>query len=425
MAIASSGALIDALRQYELLTSEQLAQLPHLVPGRCDDARKLAKMLGQRGWLTIYQINQLLLGRAKHLVYGPYHVLDVLGQGGLSQVFKARHREHHWLAALKVLRPEALESDEGKQRFLQEMEAMARLEHPNIVQFCDIDQAEDIFYFAMEFVEGTDLGKYVRLSGPLPAAEACEYIYQTALGLQHAHERNLVHRDIKPVNLFLTHVNLPQTSRTRSAYHSQLTTQSTRSEPLIKILDWGLANLRTMMGRTQAQMMESMARGIIGTADYLSPEQARSADSVDIRGDIYSLGCTFYYLLTRRAPFPGGSLMQKLLQHQQSQPQPIEELRSDIPAVITDILNRMLAKDPQDRFQTPAAVALALLPFVRADQPIYSLPREQLTQLRGVPCHPIKDDTPLPARLGGRIGTRSPRFPKAGRDALADTSCPR
>jgi eukaryotic-like serine/threonine-protein kinase len=421
MAIASSGALIDTLRQYDLLTSDQLAQLPHLVQGRCDDARKLAKMLGQRSWLTIYQINQLLLGRAKHLVYGPYHVLDVLGQGGLSQVFKARHQEHHWLAALKVLRPEALESDEGKQRFLQEMEAMARLDHPNIVQFCDVDQAEDIFYFAMEFVEGTDLGKYVRLSGPLPVAEACEYIYQTALGLQHAHERNLVHRDIKPVNLYLTHVNMPQSSRARAGR----TAIKERNEPLIKILDWGLANLRTMMGRTQAQMMENMAKGIIGTADYLSPEQARSADTVDIRGDIYSLGCTFYYLLTRRAPFPGGSLMQKLVQHLQAQPDPIEDLRSDVPAAVAGILNRMLAKDPQERFQTPAAVALALLPFVRADQPIYSLPREKLAKLRGVPCHPIKDDTPLPARLGGRIGTRSPRFPKAGRDALADTSCPR
>ena len=298
-----------------------MPQLPHLVQGRCDDARKLAKMLGQRGWLTIYQINQLLLGRGKNLVYGPYHVLDVLGQGGLSQVFKARHREHHWLAALKVLRPEALESEEGRFRFLQEMEAMARLDHPNIVQFCDVDQADDIFYFAMEFVEGTDLGKYVRLSGPLPVAEACEYIYQAALGLQHAHERNLVHRDIKPVNLFLTHVSVPQSTRSKTAKQGR--EGKGKQEPLIKILDWGLANLRTMMGRTQAQMIESMAKGIIGTADYLSPEQARSADTVDIRGDIYSLGCTFYYLLTRRAPFPTGSLMQKLMQHQQAEPEPV------------------------------------------------------------------------------------------------------
>ncbi len=425
MPIASSGALIEALRQYGLLTKDQLEQLPELACGRGDDARALAKTLGQRGWLTIYQINQLLAGRADKLVYGPYHVLDFLGQGGLSQVFKARHSQHHWLAALKVLRAEALASNEGKQRFLQEMEAMARLDHPNIVQFCDVDQAGDTFYFAMEYVEGTDLGKYVRLSGPLPVHEACEYLYQTALGLQHAHERNLVHRDIKPVNLFLTHVLLP----TKDVEGEKEARRYAKRKPLplIKILDWGLASLRTPRGQTQAQMMENIAKGIIGTADYLSPEQAGSAHTVDTRGDIYSLGCTFYYLLTRQPPFPGGSLMQKLMQHQQAEPEPIEHMRPDAPPGVRTILGRMLAKKPEKRFQTPAAVALALLPFVRADQHIYSLSREQLAQLRGVPCHPLMDDTPLPVRLGGEPGMPIPRLPKAGslrNDTHADTACP-
>jgi len=422
MAIASSGALIDALRENGLLTAEQLAQLPNLAHGRGDSARNLAKLLAERGWLTIYQINQLLIGKAKQLAYGPYHVLDVLGQGGLSQVFKARHREHDWLVALKVIRPEALASAEGKNRFLQEMEAMARLDHPNIVQFCDVDQTDETFYFAMEYVEGTDLGKYVRLAGPLPVKEACEYIYQTSLGLQHAHERNMVHRDIKPVNLFLTHVLV----RAKSGKGKSRSAKAAR-QPIIKILDWGLADLRTPLGQTQAEMMENIAKGIIGTADYLSPEQARSAHTVDIRGDIYSLGCTFYYLLTRKAPFPTGSLMQKLIQHQQAEPEAMEYLRTDVPAGVRAILRRMLAKKPEDRFQTPAALSLALLPYVRADQEIYSMSREQLAQLRGVPCHPIKDDTPLPVPLGGKPGIVSPRLAKAGpdrNDAHADTSCP-
>lgn len=420
MAIASSGALIDALRGCQLLSPEQLEQLPHLAHhGRCDSARNLAKILGQRGWLTIYQINQLLLGKAKQLTYGPYHVLDVLGQGGLSQVFKARHRDLKFMVALKVIRPEALASPEGKKRFLQEMEAMARLDHPNIVQFCDVGQSDEAFYFAMEYVEGTDLGKYVRLAGPLPVREACEYIYQTSLGLQHAHERNLVHRDIKPVNLFLTHVHVP--TRPASLKGRSKLVRS----PFIKILDWGLADLRTPRGQTQAQMMENIAKGIIGTADYLSPEQARSAHTVDIRGDIYSLGCTFYYLLTRRPPFPTGSLMQKLIQHQQAEPEAIEYLRTDLPAGARAILRRMLAKKPEDRFQTPAALSLALLPFVRADQEIYNMSREQLARLRGVPCHPLQDDTPLPKPLGGRPGIASPRLSKAGSDKHADTSCPK
>src|SRR5207249_2275970 len=146
------------------------------------------------------------------LAIGPYHVLDKLGQGGLSAVYKARHRDHQNLVAIKMIKAEVFASPEGRQQFLQEVEAMARLDHPNIVQFCDADQWNDTYYFAMEYVEGTDLGKVVRLSGALPVREACDYIRQAALGLQHAYERNLIHRDIKPVNLFLTHVSAQTTN---------------------------------------------------------------------------------------------------------------------------------------------------------------------------------------------------------------------
>lgn len=417
MSIVSSGALIDVLRQTGLLTKDQLAHLPQVALGRCAEARALAKWLGQRGWLTIYQINQLLGGKGKQLVCGPYQILDALGQGGLSQVFKARHREHHWLVALKVIRPEALASAAGRSQFLQEMEAMARLDHPNIVQFCDVDQTGDTFYFAMEYVEGADLGKYVRLSGSLPVQEACEYVHQAALGLQHAYERNLVHRDIKPVNLYLTHVPIPKKMTSRN---TGKTITRTFKQPLIKILDWGLADLRAPKGQTQAQMMENIARGVIGTADYLSPEQARSAHAVDTRSDIYSLGCTFYYLLTGQAPFAGGSLMQKLMQHQQVEPASVDTFRHDVPSGVRHILERMLAKEPEDRFQTPAAVALALLPYVRGNHQIYSLTREQLARLRGVPFHPLKDDTPLPRSLGGKNNGASPRLPRAGSARGAD-----
>src|SRR5438105_8475294 len=258
-------------------------------------------MLGQRGWLTIYQINQILEGRAKDLVMGPYLIQDRLGQGGLSQVFKARHAQYGWIVALKVIRPEAMADAEGRKQFLHEMEAMARLEHPNIVQFCDLDQAGELFYFAMEFVDGTDLGKHVGLCGPLPVGEACDYVRQAALGLQHAHECNLVHRDVKPVNLFLTYV--PGSKSVGG------TGKKTRpvTQPLIKILDWGLASLRYPKGQSGPELIQSIAKGIVGTADYLSPEQARNHHAVDIRGDIYSLGCTLYFLLTGQAPFPTGT----------------------------------------------------------------------------------------------------------------------
>ena len=170
MSMASTGNLIDTLRQLRLLSTEQLYEMTQLAQGRTGDARVLAKSLVQRGWLTIFQINQILSGNHRDLAYGPYHVIDRLGQGGLSQVFKARHVDHDTLVALKVIRPEVMTNREGRQQFLQEMEAMASLDHPNIVQFCDADQCDDTCYFAMEFIDGTDLGKQVRLSGPCSPA---------------------------------------------------------------------------------------------------------------------------------------------------------------------------------------------------------------------------------------------------------------
>ena len=159
MSIGSSGNLIDALRQTALLGPERLAQLPRLAEGRCAEPRALAKLLVQRDWLTVFQMNQLLLGKTDELIIGPYHILDRLGQGGLSSVYKARHAKTELLVALKVIQPEVIANEEGRRQFLLEMEAMARVDHPNIVQFCDTDQVGDTVYYAMEYVEGTDLGK--------------------------------------------------------------------------------------------------------------------------------------------------------------------------------------------------------------------------------------------------------------------------
>ena len=231
-----------------------------------------------------------------------------------------------------MIKPEVFASPEGRQQFLQEVEAMARLDHPNVVQFCDADQFNDTYYFAMEYVDGTDLGKVVRLCGPLPVHDACDYIRQAALGLQHAHERNLIHRDIKPVNLFLTHESLESSSAadllfaTRTSWRPCAGTAPTQvARPIIKILDWGLACLRNPNG-VNGVPIENSSCGVVGTADYLSPEQARDPNTVDIRGDIYSLGCSLYFLLTGQAPFPDGSLMHKIMQHQQGEPRGIERI---------------------------------------------------------------------------------------------------
>jgi serine/threonine-protein kinase len=349
----SCGPWIEALRQHQLLAPENFARVVRAAKGRTATPHSLSKAILRLGWLTVYQVNQLLAGQAQDLVFGPYHVLDRLGKGGQSTVFKARHTEHQWLVALKVIRSELLAGKEARTQFLQEMEAMARLDHPNIVQFCDADQAGDAYYCAMEYVEGTDLGKVVGLSGPLPVPQACDYMLQTALGLQHAHEHSLVHRDIKPVNLFLTMA--PAEGQTAGAG------APTGSEPLIKILDWGLASLRPPGEGVVGQ--GAAPQGVIGTADYLSPEQARNAGKVDIRGDIYSLGCTFYFLLAGHPQFPDGTLVQKLMRHQQEEPAALETLRPDVPPALAAVVRRMMAKRAEDRYQTPAAVALALASF--------------------------------------------------------------
>jgi hypothetical protein len=203
----------------------------------------------------------------------------------------------------------------------------------------------------MEFVEGTDLGKLVKQGGPLPVMQSCAYIRQAALGLQHAHERGLVHRDIKPHNLIM----------------------SVR-DGLIKVADLGLARLPRAMNEEATAVLTGVATttgtltpenaAMIGTLDYLAPEQALDFHKADIRSDIYSLGCTFYYLLTGQSPVAGGTLAEKLLRHQQAEPPPVDQFRNDIPAGLAGVLGKMLAKRPEDRYQTPAEVAAALVPLL-------------------------------------------------------------
>jgi serine/threonine protein kinase len=266
--------------------------------------------------------------------------MDRLGSGGVSQVFKAWHTKRNCVVALKVIRPEMLSNPEAVGRFQREMRALAQSSHPNIVKAFDINLVGNTHYFAMEYVEGNAVDKIVKLSGPLPVERACDYIRQAALGLQHAHERGLVHRDIKPGNLLL---NVAGT--------------------VVKILDLGLARLNQSAGKQEAAP-ELTAQGVlIGTPDYLAPEQARNARTVDIRADIYSLGCTFYFMLTGQAPFSDGNLMQKLYRHQQEPPPSGDKLRPGLPPEVVAVFQKMMAKKPDDRYQTPAEVAAAVTPF--------------------------------------------------------------
>ncbi|QDU18521.1 serine/threonine-protein kinase [Urbifossiella limnaea] len=282
-----------------------------------------------------------------------YRLLDQLGEGGMGVVFRAEHKVMGRVVALKVMAPHLTEKPSAVARFKKEVSAAGRLNHPNIVTAHDAGEAGGLHFLVMEYVEGVSLDKLVAKKGPLPVPQACQFVRQAAQGLQHAHDKGMVHRDIKPQNLMVT----------RKGH--------------VKVLDFGLARFARDAAEHPPEGSSASTRlpptavtgmnMIMGTPDYLSPEQARCA-AVDIRADVYSLGCTLYFLLTGRAPFEGaGSVFDKILAHA-TEPQPsLAATRLDVPGGLELVLAKMTAKDPAARFATPADVAAALAPYARGE----------------------------------------------------------
>jgi serine/threonine-protein kinase len=285
----------------------------------------------ERDWLTPFQVNEIHRGRGASLTAGPYLLLERLGQGSMGTVFKARHARMRRLAAVKLLHAGVLARSGGRDRFLREVEAVARLDHPNVVHAYDAGWAGETPYLAMEYVEGADLRRLVPKDGPLTFRLACDYARQAALGLQHAHERGVIHRDVKPSNLLLCGTT-------------------------VKLSDFGLALLA---GEEMAGDLTGVGR-FVGTPDYLSPVQALNPRSTDGRSDLYALGSTLYCLLTGQPPFPGGSAVEKVLRQLREEPEPVEAIRPGVPPALTALVRKLMARCPEDRFQTAAEVADAL-----------------------------------------------------------------
>jgi CheY-like chemotaxis protein len=293
-----------------------------------------------------------------------YRILASLGSGGMGTVYKAQHRLMDRVVALKIIKPELVGRPAMVERFHREVRAAARLAHPNIVAGYDADCAGNTHFLVMEFVEGVDLDRLLRERGALAVAQACAYARQTALGLQHAWERGMVHRDIKPHNLMLT----PQGQ--------------------VKILDFGLARFRSEVAAVEAPAASparpkgtAYAYTGAGTADYIAPEEAIDAPHADIRADIYSLGCTLYRFLAGRVPFPEGDLLDKVKCHLERTPAPLAGLRPELPARLIGVVDRMMAKQPAQRFQTPAEVARALTPFtVGTPRPVLIVDDDPVTR---------------------------------------------
>jgi serine/threonine-protein kinase len=281
-------------------------------------------------------------------------------------VYKARHLRMNRMVALKVIEKDRLSKPDAVKRFYQEVEAAARLQHANVVLAYDAGQAGETHYFAMEYVEGEDLDQYVHKHGPLPVPLACDFIRQAALGLEHAYEAGLVHRDIKPSNIIVekkavetkTPGSFPDLGDAASS--TRLVSGRTAKGPRIKILDMGLARLHQPdEDRGSAGELTREGR-VVGSVDFMAPEQWMNASKVDIRADLYSLGCTFYFILTGQVPFPGEEPMEKMLKHHLDTPKPVEELRPEVPQKVASIVRRLMAKRREDRYQTPAELATLL-----------------------------------------------------------------
>ncbi|MFM7291779.1 MAG: serine/threonine-protein kinase, partial [Planctomycetia bacterium] len=286
------------------------------------------------GLLTAWQMEQLRKGRHKGFVLGKYKLLRLLGAGGMSSVYLAEHLTLHNKVAIKVLPVKRVDQTSYLARFEREAQASARLNHPHIARAFDLDTSGTIHFIVMEYIDGTDLHARVKEDGPLPIREAAECIRQAALGLHYAHEEGLVHRDIKPANLMID------------------------KRGHVKILDLGLALAND--DDDDASLTKEHDEKVLGTADYLAPEQAKDSHKADRRSDIYSLGCSLYYLLVGRAPFAKGSLAERIRAHMNEPAPNLLDARPDAPAAIVELYFRMMEKHPDARYQTAQEVADAL-----------------------------------------------------------------
>jgi tRNA A-37 threonylcarbamoyl transferase component Bud32 len=314
--------------------------------------------------------------------FGRYRVLRELGRGGMGVVYQARHTVMDRQVVIKVISKALLDNPDALERFRREVQAAARLAHPNIVTAYDAEQAGDLHYLVMEFVPGQSLAEVLQKKGPLPVVHACHYARQAALGLQHAFERGMVHRDIKPANLMLT------------------------PKGQVKILDFGLAKVVSERGAGRGL---TASGAYMGTPDYSAPEQATDARSADIRADLYSLGCTLYCLLAARPPFQEETAVKAILAHLEKEPTPLPRLRPDVPAALWVVVARLLAKDPARRFQTPAEVAQALAPFCK----------------RGGKPGPVAPRSPRPPGAASPVGRTRTAGNAGGARAEAATLPPR
>ncbi len=337
----TAASFLAGVKQSGLIDPDRLDALVneiHQAGIDCNDSMAIATALVDRKALTEWQSDKLLQGRHKGFILGRYRLLSLLGAGEMSAVYLAEHILMERRCAIKVLPANKVQDTSYLGRFHREARAVASMNHANIVRAYDVDKqtesGTDIHFLVMEYVEGRNIEQIVKEQGPLDYVSAVDYIRQAADGLGHAHQSGMVHRDVKPGNLLIDNTGV------------------------VKLLDLGLA--RFFKTTDEESLTIKHDEKVLGTADYLAPEQAVDSHQVDARADIYSLGCTMYFALTGHPPFTDGTLVQRLLAHQTKIPPSVRYERPDIDDSLLEILDKMMAKKAADRFQTAAEVSEAL-----------------------------------------------------------------
>jgi serine/threonine-protein kinase len=377
----ATAAFLRAVQRSQLVAAERLNECLTLSRskhrGRLPDTpQKVADDLVAAGVLTTWQVQQLLTGKKRGFFLGKYKLLKPLGRGGMGTVYLAEHTHLRRRAAIKVFSLRESESPNTMKRFEAEAQAAAQLDHPHIVRAYDFDFVDPYYYFAMEYVPGTDLGRLVHEKGPLPVHLALDFIRQAALGLAHAHQKGIVHRDIKPANLLLT------------------------KENVVKVADLGLA----LVPREEDGSMTIEHKQVLGTADYVAPEQALDSHSVDHRADIYSLGCTLYHLLTGKPPFAGGTVAQRLARHQVAMPAAIVQLRLDCPPQVAALCWKMLQKQPSERIQTSADLVMKITQLLKSEALASQTLPSSLGQAKGLSSMNLPKFPSTVSSLAGQAG---------------------
>jgi serine/threonine protein kinase len=385
--IRKSG-MIDEQKLQEYLQRRELTR------GLPDDPREFCDELVRDGIVTYFQAEQFMLGKWRGFTIGKYKLLERVGVGGMGQVFLCEHMFMKKRVAVKVLPPAKAEQPAALGRFYREARAAGSLAHPNIIRTHDIDQDGNLHFIVMDYINGSNLLDTVKKFGPMDVGRATSHIKQVADALDYAFRSGIIHRDVKPGNVLVDH---------RGQAH---------------VLDMGLA--RFFKDHTDQLTIKYDDKIVLGTADYVAPEQVANSHAVDIRADIYALGATFYFLLAGHPPFPTGTVSQKLLWHRTKEPTPIRQVRPEVPEELAQILARMMAKEPKARYQTPAQVAAELAAWVPAEVPLPAseelpnlspavtelladeiAPAEEIAAPKSVPAAAVSAAAAAPARASG------------------------